>query len=244
MTSMIERPPRKLAILAYHKVGEPPGGWNTWSYISKDTFHSHLQYLDQNGWQVLGIDDFVVGLLQQETWHQKSALITFDDGYRSNLDVAVPLLRKFGYGGVIFVPTKFIGGYNAFDADIFYEPREPICGWEELRQLESNGISVQSHGVSHRRFSDLSAIQQQQEVFISKAVLEAGLGKRLELFSFPYGDTGADPRGVADMLARAGYRAACLYGGGTICAPITSPFGLMRVAVGPDTDLNSALQDT
>jgi peptidoglycan/xylan/chitin deacetylase (PgdA/CDA1 family) len=243
MVSGIERPTRRLAILAYHKVGEPPGGWDTWSYISGVTFEGHLRYLEQNRWQVLDISKFFDGLEDQEALPERSALITFDDGYRSNLEVAAPLLRRFGYCGVIFVPTGFIGGYNAFDADISYEPREAICGWEELRELESKGISVQSHGVSHRRFSDLDAVEQQRELFSSKAVLEAGLGKRIELFSFPYGDSGLDPRQVAGMLARIGYRAACLYGGGPMYTPITTPFGLMRLAVGPDTDLSSMLQD-
>src|SRR5215203_5566784 len=117
--SGIERPTRRVAILAYHKVGEPPGDWATWSYISEATFEGHLRYLEQNRWKVLNCAQFLDGLADQEALPERSVLITFDDGYRSNLEVAVPLLRRFGYCGVIFVPTGFIGGYNAFDADIF-----------------------------------------------------------------------------------------------------------------------------
>jgi len=235
---------RRLAILGYHKVGEPPGGWATWSYVSKEKFEGDLHFLRDHGWQVIDASTLLAGLDDQDTLPPNAALITFDDGYRSNLEVAVPVLRRFGYPAVIFVPTQFIGGYNAFDADIQYEPHEAICGWDELSELERNGISVQSHGISHRRFSALSPGEQDHELAASKAVLESELGKRVELFSFPYGDDGGDPRTIADMLAQCGYRGACLYGGGPMRLPLDNRFGLARVAVGPDTDLAVQLQES
>jgi peptidoglycan/xylan/chitin deacetylase (PgdA/CDA1 family) len=156
--------------------------------------------------------------------------------------VALPWLQRFGYPGVIFVPTGFIGGRNAFDADIWVEPEEPICTWEELRELEREGISVQSHGVTHRSFSTLTAAEQEAELTSSKVMLEAELGKRVDVFAFPYGDPGPDAAGSAAMLERVGYRAACLYGGGPARSPIAAPFQLPRIAVGPDTDLRAALE--
>ena len=50
-------------------------------------------------------------------------------------------------------------------------------------------------------------------------------------------------RETAEALRRAGYRAACLYGGRSTSVPITDPFRLTRVAMGPDTDLACALED-
>jgi hypothetical protein len=35
---------RSLAILAYHKIGEPPpGGWQTWFYVPEENFVGHLR---------------------------------------------------------------------------------------------------------------------------------------------------------------------------------------------------------
>src|SRR5262249_4055328 len=135
----------------------------------------------------------------------------------------------------MFVPTAFIGRHNNFDAD--NEPEEAICGWEELRELERCGVSVQSHGVSHRAFSGLSAAEQEQEILRSKAALEDGLGKPVEVFSYAYGDCGPEPEAARSMLERTGYRAACLYGGGPQRVPVAAPYRLARLAVGPDTDL-------
>jgi peptidoglycan/xylan/chitin deacetylase (PgdA/CDA1 family) len=230
---------RTLAILGFHKIGPAPDGWETWFYVPQATFVGYLDFLKEDGWQVLDVAAFLRGLAEPDSLPERAALITFDDGYRSILNYGLPELRRFGYPAVMFVPTAFIGGHNGFDAD--NEPEEAICGWEELRELEGCGVSVQSHGVSHRALSELNAAEQQQEILRSKAALEDGLGKPVEIFSYPYGDCGSEPAAVRSVLERAGYRAACLYGGGPHRMPIADPYRLRRLAVGPDTDLPRCL---
>ena len=233
---------RTLAILGFHKIGDPsPGGWETWFYIPEATFADQLRYLQENNWQVIDLATFLRGLTTPDSLPKRSALLTFDDGYRSMLTSALPVLRKFGYPSVLFVPTDFIGGTNSFDADC--EPEEPICDWDELRELERWGVSVQPHGASHRQFSELNLAQQEEELHRSKATLEAGLGKRVEVFSYPYGDDGVDSQVVKKALLQAGYQAACLYGGGPNRVPLANPYRLARVAMGPDTDLQEALDN-
>ena len=64
--------------------------------------------------------------------------------------------------------------------------------------------------------------------------------------SYPYGNDGASSqalRKVRETLARAGYRAAYLYGGGPVRLPAADPYRLTRLAVGPDTDLQAELQE-
>ena len=208
----VQRHGRTLAILGFHKIGPAPGGWDTWFYVPQATFVSYLDYLKEDSWQVLDVAAFLRGLAEPDSLPERAALITFDDGCRSILDYGLPELRSFGYPAVMFVPTAFIGRHNDFDAD--NEPQEAICNWAELRELERCGVSVQSHGVSHRAFSGLTAAEQEQELLRSRAALEDGLGKPVEVFSYPYGDCGPEPEAARSMLERAGYRAACLYGGG------------------------------
>jgi len=78
----------------------------------------------------------------------------------------------------------------------------------------------------------------------SRAVLEDGLGEPVEVFSYPYGDAGANFEVVRDALRRAGYWAACLYGDGPNFSPIADPYRLERVAMGPDADLHAELNRT
>jgi peptidoglycan/xylan/chitin deacetylase (PgdA/CDA1 family) len=158
---------------------------------------------------------------------------------------------RFGFPAVLFVPTGFIGRRNTFDAA---EPEEALCDWDDLVELERQGVSVQSHGVWHRPLSELTSAEQQEELRRSKTTLEAGLGKRVEVFSYPYGDDGvrsypygddgaSSPvlRNVKKMLKQASYRAACLYGGGPIRLPAADPYRLTRLAIGPDSHLQEDL---
>jgi peptidoglycan/xylan/chitin deacetylase (PgdA/CDA1 family) len=152
----------------------------------------------------------------------------------------LPVLSRFGYPAVVFVPSDFIGGRNSFD--LGNEPDEPICNWEDLRDLERNRISIQSHGATHRALSPLQQNEQEDELRRSKSVLEASLGTPIEVFSFPYGDGGTDAEAMTNALKRSGYRAACLYGGGPNTIPIADAYRLARVAMGPDTDLKAILE--
>ena len=232
---------RPLAILGFHKIGPPSaGGWETWYYISEDTFLGYLRFLQQNDWHVINIKAMLKGLEDPGGLPERTAMLSFDDGYRTLVDYALPCLRQFNYPGVVFVPTDFIGKHNEFDANTS-EPQEPICGWDELRELERHGVSVQSHGASHRSFGELGPADLEEELRRSKEVLESGLGKSVEMLAYPYGDGGARPEEVGAALARCGYRAACLYGDGPNSLPIRNPFRLERVAMGPDTDLKFEL---
>lgn len=232
-----------LAILAYHKVGEPPpGGWETWFYVPEAAFAAHLTCLRDTGWQVINVATLHRGLADPSHLPWRAALITFDDGYRSNLRVALPWLRRFGYPAAAFVPTDYIGGRNDFDHGA--EPEEGICDWNELRELEREGVSIESHAASHRGLSGLAPAEQEDELRRSKAILEVGLGKSVELLSYPFGDggdLGVDPLGLRRILARLGYRAACLYGGSPMSLPVADPYRLSRIAVGRDTNLEREL---
>jgi peptidoglycan/xylan/chitin deacetylase (PgdA/CDA1 family) len=236
---------RKLAILGY-KIGEPPPLWWSWQYIPEEIFAGHPSYLREAGWQVIDLLAFLKGIAAPESLPERAALLTFDDGYGSMRTVALPLLIGFGYPAILFVPTDYIGGLNGFEAG--NEPEEAICGWDDLRELERSGVSIQSHGASHRPFSELDLPEQEEELTRSKAILEAGLKKPVEVFAYPYGDGGTEPHLTVRALKRTGYRAACLYKGGTKPLggpnhlPIAEPYRLIRLAVGPDTDLQAALE--
>jgi peptidoglycan/xylan/chitin deacetylase (PgdA/CDA1 family) len=224
-----------IAVLAYHNVGEvPDGGWETWFRVPESLFSDQLAYLETNGWEVLTLPAFLAALDDPGTASRHAALITFDDGYRSLREVALPHLERFGFPAVVFVPTDFIGGVNSFDADV--EPEEPICDWNDLRALEDAGVSVQSHGASHRALSTLASARLDDELRRSKHALEEGLTKRIEVFAYPYGD-----RGAGNAVQTAGYRAAFLYKGGPISVPVDDPFALPRIPIGSDTDLTKEL---
>lgn len=232
---------RSLAILAYHKIGtHSPGAWETWYYVPEATFAAQLEQLGELGWQVVDVATFLAGLRTPTALPRQSALITLDDGYRSVLEYALPIMADLGCPGVSFVPTDYIGDISRFDEGTS-EPPEPICDWGELRELEAGGISVQSHGASHRPFSELSRLEVEHELVRSKAVLEQELGAAVQLFAFAQGDGGLDAKATGGALRRSGYSAACLFSGGPVRLPASDRYRLTRLPMWPDTDIGAEL---
>ncbi|MEE2887479.1 MAG: polysaccharide deacetylase family protein [Planctomycetota bacterium] len=227
---------RTTAVLAFHKVGDPPDdGWETWNYIDSETFEAYLQLLHDECYHVLDLHTFLGGLQSPSILPERSALLTFDDGYQSMLSIAQPILSRLGVPSVCFVPTNYVGGHNTWDFG--NEPKEPICDWDELRELHRCGVVIQSHSVSHRSFSEFDAGSLDYELKESKDRLEEELGTTVDALAFPYGDNGINPDVTDAALAAAGYRAAFLYKGGVFDLPTRTPFRITRVPMGPDTNL-------
>lgn len=232
----------RVAILSYHKVGDPaPGGWETWYYVPEKVFERQLRELAERGFEFIDLPRFYRGLDDAAALPAKAALVTFDDGYQNNLSVALPVMRRLGVPGVVFVPTQYIGSNNGWDYLKSPEPQEMICDWEQLRELERGGVMIESHSASHPSFSNLSEPEQERELRESKEVLEKGLGREVEFFAYPYGDGGRDSGVSERLLKKAGYRAACLYGGGAVTLPGADRWRLERLAMGPDSDFRKLL---
>ena len=233
-----------VATLSYHKIGNPPSdGWLTWNYTSTEEFSTQLEWFQSRGWDFLSAEALLDALRGKGALPSKSILITFDDAYESLLENAVPVLKGFSAPAVVFAPTQFIGETNLFDHGV--EPLERIADWKTLGALEDSGVSVESHGYSHRGFSSLSQVEIEQELDFSRQAIRKNLGKDSRMFAFPYGDCGNDQTAVHSAISRAGYDVAFLYGGGIFEPGQTpAPLFLPRLAMGPGVDLDAMLLES
>lgn len=116
--------------------------------------------------------------------------ITFDDGHRSNFEVALPLLDRVGLSATFFVLAGCLGSSDQY------------MTWEHARELTAAGHSVQSHGWSHRLLTQCDDRELDDELVRSKQTLEDRLGIAVDSISAPGGRW--DDR-VAAACARAGY---------------------------------------
>jgi peptidoglycan/xylan/chitin deacetylase (PgdA/CDA1 family) len=222
--------------------GEPPsGGWDTWYFIPQTTFAEQLDVICSSGWSVIDLPAFLRGLDDPETVSDRSVLLTFDDGHKSFRLHAFPVLRQLGLSAVCFIPTDHIGGSSTFDLGI--EPEEPLCDWDDLREMSREGVTIQSHGASHGWASLMEPLQWREEIARSKRTIEIRLGEKVETLAFPFSDPGRDAEAVDGGLREAGYRAAFLCGGGPeiVELPVRDRFRIDRLAMYRDTDLKSLL---
>jgi peptidoglycan/xylan/chitin deacetylase (PgdA/CDA1 family) len=187
-------------VLAYHAVAEcPPASDPHHLAITPADFAAQMDELARSR-TVVALDDLVNGRLKGRGPH---VVITFDDGYRGVLELAAPILVSHGFPATLFVPTAHLGNRNTWD-DLHHESFKVLRA-EELSQLETQGVRVESHGHGHIPYDSSAPEVVAADVAESVAILEAALGRRPVFLAYPYGPSSpAAQRAVAD----AGFLAA------------------------------------
>ena len=88
-----------IPILMYHSLSKKNVG-NKY-IIDEKIFDTQLKYLSNHGFTTLAIDDYhnyLEGL--SKSIPEKSIMITFDDGHESDVNIAFPLLKKYGFATI------------------------------------------------------------------------------------------------------------------------------------------------
>ncbi|MBM80492.1 MAG: polysaccharide deacetylase [Planctomycetaceae bacterium] len=108
-----------LLVLNYHRIGEPDGSlfdWDLWSASGAD-FDGQVRFLARN-FDLIGLND-LDDVLTRPQRGSRHVLITFDDGYRDNFDLAYPILKSHGALAAFFLTSGFLD-------------RPRITWWDEI----------------------------------------------------------------------------------------------------------------
>jgi peptidoglycan/xylan/chitin deacetylase (PgdA/CDA1 family) len=95
---------RSLAILGYHGVTAARSPLNDWCYLEAPKFAEQMRWLAGKRVDVLPLTE-AVSALSDGGLRRNSVVLTFDDGYRDNVEVALPILREYGFAATIFLTT-------------------------------------------------------------------------------------------------------------------------------------------
>lgn len=175
-------------ILVYHTISVQPEPLEANIDISPKRFETHLQWLAKRREKITSLEN----LLSVPESDRRIA-ITFDDGFKDNLTVALPLLEKYDFPMTVFVATDFIG-------------KEDFLTKSELKTLADHPlVTIGSHGASHRHFPKLDKEEARFELIESKRILEDITQKEVDLLAWSFGDCNKE---LEKMSAEAGYRAA------------------------------------
>ena len=129
--------------------------------------------------------------------------VTFDDGYHSVLENAVPVLSEKYIPATLFVPTKYLGGAPAWiKSQRHRNAGERLLTVDELRWLRNKGLSIGSHGVTHRSLTEATPGEALAELVESREALEDILGEKIASFALPYGSGNA---AILELARQAGY---------------------------------------
>ena len=133
---------------------------------------------------------------------KRKIIISFDDCPKLLFDFAIPELQKRKMKAVFYMPTAYLGGFNAWDAHKGM-PKLELMNEGDLKSLVDEGMEIGSHSHHHIELKNVTNPDQlQKEITLSKAILESITQKQICSFSYPYGSV---PKAYNQLLSNAGY---------------------------------------
>lgn len=204
-------PHASVMVLCYHNI-EDKSAMKALT-ISVAEFERQLTAVKDEGFTVIGMQDFLAWRRGEKSIPQKSCVITIDDGWVSGYTNAWPVLKKFNYPFTVFIYINYVGSGGK------------SLSWEQLAEMRDAGVDIQSHTYSHSNLrapgtgvdakakaliqNDIKTLGKagwlRKEIFDSRTVLEERLGIKVNALAYPFGIHTAEARA---LVKEAGYEAA------------------------------------
>lgn len=179
-----DRKNTRLYVLMYHHFVPEGKTCNNWM-VTNARFREDLQWLADQGWTTVLPGQLAAG----EALPEKAVMLTFDDGYRSNYELAYPLLQEFQAKAVISIIVKNVD-----------DQKSAFLTWDMCREMADSGlVEIGSHTyASHdeneygiKRLKGESREEYEARIFpdlqSSIDLIEENLGAAPRLFAYPNG---------------------------------------------------------
>src|SRR3984893_2093369 len=177
--------------------------------ITPQDFEKQMQELKDRGISVISMQDFLAWRRSEKNIPPHSAVLTLDDGWKSQYEVAWAILKKFGYPVTLFIYTEGVRGGHFGGGE--------AMTWEMLSEMRDAGADVEAHSATHQDLrkpydkvakKKLSPPEYEQwlhnEIVGSKQLLEQKLGIKVNCFAVPYGFYNEH---IKEVCRNAGYEA-------------------------------------
>lgn len=179
-------------ILMYHVINPPPAGAKfPGLYVSKEEFAEEMQALAKAGYRAVTMDQMLAN------WNHgaqlprgKPIVVSFDNGYQSQLTNAAPVLRKLGWVGVENIQLTGL------------PPSQGGLSRAQVGELVSDGWELDTQGISHADLIALSPSALHEEVVVAREELQRRYHVPVNWFCYPSGHYNA---AVIAELKAAGY---------------------------------------
>jgi len=176
----------ELRVLMYHNLWEKADSGaevDSWT-IGPRRFREDLQWLKDHGYTTVLPSEVIRG----DPLPKRAVLITFDDGYRSNYDLAYPILQEFGDKAVVSLITRWI------------EEEDPdYLTWEQCREMAQSGLvefgshthAAHASGIKRMEGETREAYEARILPDLQKSIdlIREHLGTAPQFFAYPMGQT-------------------------------------------------------
>jgi hypothetical protein len=121
--------------------------------------------------------------------NSKFAILTFDDGYKSQYTNVKPILDKYGYKGTFYVVCSYAQNED-----------KDRMNWNEIQELQKQGHDIESHSMSHSHLTEIPAYRMEIEIGVSKQCLVSH-GFNVTSFAYPFA-VGSQNKSIVDTVAK------------------------------------------
>lgn len=180
--------------------------------------------LGRAGYGFVSLDACGEWLSGERTIPELSAAVTFDDGYASVIEHALPVLSELNVPATVFVIAGRTGAGNDWPGQWASVPPMRLADVGELRTLAQAGIAIGAHSATHPSLPALPLDQARREIQESGDRVEQMIGAPVRHFAYPYGAHGQREK----QLAGERYLTACASAPGVVTRAC-DPYGLPRL---------------
>lgn len=197
-----EKSKTKVPILLYHHITEDEfTNEESISLISPSDFRLHMTAIKVH-FNPISLRDYYEYVICEDgsvTIPPNPIIVTFDDGYLSNYEIAYPILKELEIPATIFVVTDTVGAV-AGEGKV----NNSHFTWEQAAEMEKSGlIEIQSHTVNHFCMTDIDFNEKIRQLRKSKYDIEKNLKHECDMIAYPYGGYDEDIKNIARA---AGYK--------------------------------------
>lgn len=139
----------RLPILMYHNVSLSSTDSRGLT-IAVETLDQHFAYLAKNGYQTFHFSE-LQNYHSEKKLPKKSVIITFDDVYVNQLQLAYPLLKKHHLKATFFIPFKYVDGVDSWNSN-----SEKIMSVDQLKFLDESIVELGLHSYNHQNYTELT----------------------------------------------------------------------------------------